>query len=94
MRDWEPEVIKAQIRIKRMTLASLGRSEGVSRQQMANALVRPHRKAEELIAGFLGVSPHSIWPSRYNEDGTRKRPQPRQNYTAAPRFRQTAEVRA
>jgi Ner family transcriptional regulator len=84
--DWHPEDIKAAVRKRGITLAQIGRPYGLTRQAMANALTMPSAQAEALIAEAIGVSPHVIWPSRYNSDGQRKRPQPPSNYTRRPRF--------
>lgn len=88
--DWHPEDIKAAVRKKGFTLAKLGAAGGVSRQNMANALVIPHEAAEQLIAAALDVPPSMIWPSRYHADGSRKRPQPPTNYHRMPRFAEAA----
>ncbi len=55
-----------------------------------NAILTPHKAGEQAIAETIGVHPLTIWPSRYNRDGTRKRPQPRENYT---RGNQTGHVK-
>lgn len=90
MRDWDPEDIKAAIRKEGETLASLGIRHGLSRQSMALTLARPHAQGEEIIAAFLGVPAHRIWPSRYDANGQRKKPQPRTNYRVRRRFGKSA----
>ena len=89
MGDWHPSDIKARIEKKRSTLAALGRCYGIDRRLISAALSAPHRAAETAIADFLEVPPYCIWPSRYHADGTRKRPQPRENYMQKPRFDRT-----
>ncbi|WP_353936355.1 helix-turn-helix domain-containing protein [uncultured Sphingobium sp.] len=70
--DIHPEDIKAEIRKAGATLASLGRSHGLSRQQMSLALhARVSAKAEKVIADFLQKQPRQIWPSRYTKTGKR-----------------------
>ena len=91
-RDWDPEDIKAAVRKQGVTLAQLGRPHGLTRQAMANALIKPSAQAEAVIAEAIGTQAHLIWPSRYNSDGQRKRPQPPSNYTRRPRF--ALELRA
>jgi Ner family transcriptional regulator len=88
--DWHPEDIKAEVRKRGTSLAAIGRKHGLTRQAMAHALVKPSETAEQVIAAAIGVKPHVIWPSRYNVDGSRKRPQPPSNYHFSPRF--TAEA--
>lgn len=84
--DLHPEDIKAKIRKKGATLASIGRSAGIDRRNMTNALVLPHKAAEAAIASFLDIPAYRIWPSRYHADGRRKKPQPAENYRRTPRF--------
>lgn len=84
--DWHPEDIKAAVRKRGSTLADIGRGIDMSRQSVALALVRPNAKAEAAIARFLNMKPQVIWPSRYDEHGRRRRPQPAENYHRAPRF--------
>ena len=86
MQDWHPEDIKAKVRKQGASLSALARKGGMSPQSVAMVLVRPGRKGEQVIAEFLGVAPYRIWPSRYHADGTRKRPQPPENYRREPRF--------
>jgi Ner family transcriptional regulator len=92
--DWHPEDLKAEIRKRGETLASLGRYHGISRQVMANALAIPYAAAEQIIATFLGVPAHKIWPSRYKRDGRRKQPQPSANYQRQPRLTKPGANRA
>jgi Ner family transcriptional regulator len=86
MHDRHPEDIKAAIRKKGATLASLGKKRGIDRRIMSIALTLPHRAAEEIIAEFLQVPAHEIWPSRYHPTGERLRPQPAINRQPAARF--------
>lgn len=72
--DMHPEDIKAEIRKRGATLASVADSAGVSTQAISTALAtRSSARLETLIAQFLGISPHSVWPSRYHVNGTRIR---------------------
>jgi Ner family transcriptional regulator len=84
--DWHPEDVKAAVRKKGSTLAAIGRHHGMSRQAIALTLVRPSQQGEDAIARFLGVKAQVIWPSRYNRDGSRRRPQPAENYQRERRF--------
>lgn len=64
--DTHPEDIKAMIRKRGGTMAALAREAGVSKQNISAALVmRSSERVERLIADFLGVGPHTLWPSRY-----------------------------
>lgn len=62
---------------------------GLPKGAIACAIFRPYARAEAAIAKFLGVPAHHLWPSRYNSDGTRRRPQPSSNYKPATRIRAT-----
>ena len=86
MADWHPEDIKAAVRKKGITLADVARRAGLNGAALRIALVLPRAEAERAIADALGVHPMMIWPSRYHENGNRRRPQPVDNYRAEARF--------
>ncbi len=92
LQDWHPEDIKAAVRRGGRTLASVARDAGIKERALARALVVPRRAAEEAIAAAMDKEPKDIWPTRYNEDGTRKRPQPVDNYRSTARFRKPPSV--
>ena len=79
-RDMHPEDIKAAVRKRGATLASLARKLGISRQSMTITLIKPSARNESISARTIGVHPSAIWPSRYHENGNRRRPQPPCNY--------------
>ncbi|WP_083507970.1 helix-turn-helix domain-containing protein [Aureimonas frigidaquae] len=76
--DWDPEEIKSAVRMTRdgdgvrWTLEGLARSGGLHFAACRSALTRSHVGGEAAIAELLGVSPHTIWPTRYLRNGTRK----------------------
>jgi Ner family transcriptional regulator len=70
--DWHKADIVAAIWKRDTSLQRLSRQRDYSDAALATALHRPWPKAERIIAGVIGVAPHAIWPSRYNEDGTSK----------------------
>lgn len=86
MSDLHPEDLKAAVRKRGATLASLGKRKGIDRRTMSLALTRPHSAAEKIIAEFLQVPAHQIWPSRYHPTGKRLRPQPLRNRKPSTRF--------
>lgn len=90
--DWHPEDIKAAIRKRGCTLTALGRERDIDVRLISLALSYPHKAAEAAIATFLSVPAHLIWPSRYFADGSRKRPQPVENYVRKPRAIVTGAV--
>ena len=72
--DWHPEDIKAAVRKRGQTLAGLSRSAGLSEQMLNQCLFyRVSERGDLVIANFIELPPHHIWPSRYNPDGSRLR---------------------
>lgn len=66
--DWHPEDIKAAIRKKGVSMAQLARANGYkSPRTFSNVFNVPYPKVQRIIAEFLGVTPETIWPSRYAE---------------------------
>jgi Ner family transcriptional regulator len=51
------------------SMARLADDNGVSRPALYFALKRPSLRCERIIASFLGVPPHKIWPDRYDAHG-------------------------
>jgi lambda repressor-like predicted transcriptional regulator len=71
--DWHPADIKAALHKAEKTLTSIAAEHGLtSSSTLSAALVRSYPLNEKRIADALGLHPKEIWPSRYNEDGTRK----------------------
>lgn len=70
--DWHPADIVAAIWKRGTSLTRLSRQSGYARNALQMALRRPWPKAEKIIADFLGLSPQTIWPSRYYDDGAPK----------------------
>ena len=68
-------------------MTDLSRRAGLPDCAVSSALRKPYAAAEALIADFIQVPAAHIWPRRYNSDGTRRSPQPTENYRARPRFR-------
>jgi len=71
--DWHPADIKAALEKKGWTLSALGRHYGLtSSSTLAHAFARSYPLGERRIAEAIGVPVQTIWPSRWNEDGTQK----------------------
>lgn len=83
-RDWHREDVKAAVRKRGTTIASLAAAHNLKPSALLRTLAVPRETGEQIIAKFLGVPPQRIWPSRYHKNGQRKRPQPRENYNRAP----------
>lgn len=64
--DMPREYIVAELRMRKISLSSLGVDNGLSRHTLRNALDKPYPKAEKIIAKALDMKPEDIWPSRYN----------------------------
>jgi len=71
--DWHKADIKAAVEKAGYTLRELARRHAVSRTYFAEALHRPLPKAQAILAEVIGVSPQTIWPSRYYSDGSPRR---------------------
>ncbi len=71
-RDWHRADIIAAVRKTQTNLQALSRRHGLSRTTLSNALYSPCPRYERLIAEQIGVTPQTIWPSRYHLDGSPK----------------------
>lgn len=69
--DWHPADIVAALHKRGLTLRKLAEQHGVSPKAVIGALRERRVPAERRIADALGVHPMTIWPSRYNADGSR-----------------------
>lgn len=73
LEDWHPADIVAALKKAGYTLSKLAFEHGLKDSSgLSVALVRSFPKGEQRIAKALGIEPKVIWPTRYNEDGTRK----------------------
>ena len=71
--DWHPADIIAALRKRGITLRALAVQHGLKDSSgMSVALTRSLPVNEKRIADALELHPKEIWPSRYNEDGSRK----------------------
>jgi Ner family transcriptional regulator len=69
---WHPEKVKAEVRMKGLTLTDLARRNGFSDSYLRSTLIRPLYRGEQIIARFLGVPAKEIWPQRYDARGLPK----------------------
>jgi Ner family transcriptional regulator len=67
--DWHREDVKAAVRKSGTTLVALALTNGFTETTVRKALDRPSPRAEAIIARQLGVTPQTIWPSRYDSAG-------------------------
>lgn len=71
--DWHPARVKMELHMRGITLSGLAEAHGLtSSSTLSAALTRSYPANEKRIADAIGVHPKVIWPSRYNEDGSRK----------------------
>jgi Ner family transcriptional regulator len=70
--DWDREDIIAALHKRGLSLIDLARRAGYTRNTVRDALDRPYLRCEAIIAEALGVSPETIWPSRYVRRANRK----------------------
>lgn len=71
--DWHPADVVAALRKAGWTIRKLGAHLDISHQALSLALVKSYPASEKRIADILDVSPQTIWPSRYNADGSHKK---------------------
>ena len=71
-KGWHLEQIKAQLRERYGSLASLSRSWGYNRAAISVALAGLNRstRLELRIAEALQQHPHTLWPDRWSPEGT------------------------
>lgn len=70
--DWHKADIIAALHKKGTSLAAESRAAGLSPSTLANALVRPWAKGEQLISKAIGIPAQTIWPSRYFDAQTQE----------------------
>lgn len=69
MKDgWHPQDIIAAVRKRGSSLARLSRENGFSRNTCNRALTERFPNAHAIIADFLGLRRHDLWPRWYRRD--------------------------
>ncbi|MFZ5581968.1 MAG: helix-turn-helix domain-containing protein [Pseudomonadota bacterium] len=72
-KDWHPADIKAELEKAGWTLRALAAHHQLkSSSTLSHTFERSYPLNERRIAEAIGVEPKDIWPSRYNEDGSKK----------------------
>ena len=61
--DWQ--AIKAEIHRRGMTLTELAKRNGMHPTLCRQVSSRTNRKAQQIIADFIGQKPEDLWPDRY-----------------------------
>jgi len=70
-RNWHKADIKAEVEKRGTNLTALALQAGLSESTCRAALLRSQPQGERVLADFLGVSLHQLWPKRYSRDGQR-----------------------
>lgn len=63
--NWHRADILAAIKKRGGSLAQLSRENGLHERTLYNALERHWPKGEKIIADYIDVAVHVIWPERY-----------------------------
>ncbi|WP_029009365.1 helix-turn-helix domain-containing protein [Azospirillum halopraeferens] len=92
--DLSPAEIRFRLNQKGLTYADVDRACGLKDGTARRAARQPHPDGELAIAEMLSCSPRELWPSRFNADGERLKPQPPENYTDPPRLSHRQKQRA
>ena len=64
-RQWHPEQIKAEVRMRGETLTGLALKRGLAESACRDALRTRRPKAEAAIAALIQVPKEELWPDRY-----------------------------
>ena len=72
VQDWHPIDLGGAVRKAGSSLCRLARQHGLHSSTVRMALYKPYPKSERIIAEFLKIPAQTIWPSRYNTDGSPK----------------------
>lgn len=91
---WSANRIIAEIRARGISLRQLSLRSGLKEQTLTATIQKPNARGEAVIADFLGVPAHVLWPDRYAPNGHRHSPQPIRNYKPKPRFSRNLEIAA
>lgn len=68
--SWSPEVIKAAIAMRGMTLRALAQKHGLSESACRQSISRGNSPAaDRVISKFLSVPLCELWPDRYDREG-------------------------
>ncbi|MEX0753230.1 MAG: helix-turn-helix domain-containing protein [Xanthobacteraceae bacterium] len=68
---WHPADIVAAVRKRGTSLRALSRRHGKGDSTLRAALIKPATPSNTIIADFLGVSLHELWPAWFDRAGRR-----------------------
>jgi len=69
--NMHPEDIKAAVHKQGSSLSDIGRKNGFKAVTTRAAIRRPIPRANKVIANFLNMSCHDIWPEWFSENDVR-----------------------
>lgn len=90
----EMATIKNKLILAGLTLVGIDKDYGLPKGTCGNTLQQANLAGERAIAAALRTRPHLLWFTRYHSDGSRKSPQPPENYTRPPPMRQRRSATA
>jgi Ner family transcriptional regulator len=67
--DWHPADVLAALKKRGHSLARLSLANGYHPRAAGKALKQPWPAMEQIVAAALDLTPQTIWPSRYDNDG-------------------------
>lgn len=74
---WHHADIVAAVRKKGSNLRQLSLANGLADSTLRAALIKPRRPACRIIATFIGVPMHVLWPDWFDADGNLKPSRPK-----------------
>lgn len=66
---WDLHAIQAEIRRRDETLSSLAKKHSYKPSTFIKALRNPHGRVNKIIAEFIDVHVHRLWPEWFDADG-------------------------
>lgn len=69
--DWHPADVVAALHKRGLSLRQLALTNGYNSRSLSQTLRAPMAQGEVIISGALGVTPQTLWPSRYDGQGQR-----------------------
>jgi len=85
-KGWDAASIKEALERAGLRLVEADRLAGVPKGSSSQALRRGCSAGEEAVSKALNIPLFTLFPNRYNADGSRKRPLPRSEYCPKRRF--------
>jgi Ner family transcriptional regulator len=65
--DWPAPYVIAELRLRGLSLRKLSVANGLGPTRLSDVFRRHYPEGQEIIAAALGISPSTLWPSRYTK---------------------------